>query len=148
MTDAGYTISDLDMCGCDIMSSPKRKLVLSTILNGFGVQIDGEQICTKATEINFPQKKHALIQAMLSVNDMFFLSRSQVINVFFEDVQLFLIRIIYHMFQMHSFTGLVGYLITLNSRSQQHVKVRRGLLERLMMYHAIRLTQFFFMGRY
>lgn len=72
LTDAGYIISDLDMCGCDVMSSPKRKTVLSTILNGFGVQIDGEQICTKATDIDFPQKKHALIQAMLSVNDMFF----------------------------------------------------------------------------
>jgi hypothetical protein len=89
LTDAGYIISDLDMCGCDVMSSPKRKTVLSTILNGFGVQIDGEQICTKATDIDFPQKKHALIQAMLSVNDMFFLSRTQIVNVFFEDVQLF-----------------------------------------------------------
>lgn len=89
LTDAGYIINDLDMCGCDVMSSAKRKNVLSTILNGFGVQLDGEQICTKANRINFAQKKHALLQAMLSVNDMFFLSRSQVTNVFFEDVQLF-----------------------------------------------------------
>lgn len=90
LSDAGYIINDLDMCGCDVMSSPKRKSVLTTILNGFGVQLDGEQICTKANYSNFAQKKHALIQAMISVNDMFFLSRSQVSNVFLEDVQAFL----------------------------------------------------------
>lgn len=90
LTDAGYIINDLDMCGCDVLSSPKRRSVLTTILNGFGVQMDGEQICTKANYSNFAQKKHALLQAMMSVNDMFFLSRSQVSNVFLEDVQTFL----------------------------------------------------------
>lgn len=89
LTDGGYTINDLDMCGCDVMSSPKRKNILSEILNGFGVRLNGEEICVNANRLNFPQKKHALLQVMLSVNDMFFLSRSQVTNVFLEDVQLF-----------------------------------------------------------
>lgn len=89
LTDAGYTLNDLEMCGCNVLSSQKRKDVLSTIIYGFGVQLDGEQICTKATVREFAQKKHSLMQAMLSVNDMFFLSKSQVSNVFIEDVQLF-----------------------------------------------------------
>ncbi len=89
MTDAGYTISDLEMCGCDILSSNKRRSVLMNILNGFGIQTKDGEICTVANYASFAQKKHSLIQAMLSVNDMFFLSRSQVTNVFYEDVQAF-----------------------------------------------------------
>lgn len=89
LSDSGYIINDLDMCGCDVMSSPKRKSLLNTVLNGLGVQLDGEQICVKTSYSNFAQKKHALLQAMISVNDMFYLSRSQVSNVFLEDVQLF-----------------------------------------------------------
>lgn len=89
LTDGGYIISDLEMCGCNIMSSPKRKKVLSSILNGFGVQLYKEEICTKANRLNFPQKKHALLQAMISVNDMFFMSQPQVLSMFLEDVQLF-----------------------------------------------------------
>ena len=89
LTDAGYTINDLDMCGCDVMSSEKRRNILMTILRGFGVQINGEEIITTANYSNFAQKKHSLLQAMLSVNDMFVLSRAQVQNLFFEDVQTF-----------------------------------------------------------
>ena len=89
LTDAGYTINDLDMCGCNVMSSDRRRNVLMTILNGFGMQINGEEIYTSANFSNFAQKKHSLLQAMLSVNDMFVLSRSQVQNIFFEDVQTF-----------------------------------------------------------
>lgn len=89
LTDGGYIISDLDMCGCNIMSSPKRKKVLSTILNGFGVQLNKEEICTRANRLNFAQKKHSLLQAMISVNDMFFMSQPQVISMFLEDVQTF-----------------------------------------------------------
>lgn len=89
ITDSGYIINDLEMCGCDVMSSPKRRDALFMILSGFGVKLDGEQICVKANQMNFAQKKHAMLQAMLSVNDMFFLSRSQVTNVFLEDVQIF-----------------------------------------------------------
>ena len=89
LTDGGYIISDLDMCGCSISTSPKRKRVLSTILNGFGVQLNKEEICVSANRLNFAQKKHALLQAMISVNDMFFMSQPQVLNMFLEDVQLF-----------------------------------------------------------
>ncbi len=89
LTDGGYILNDLEMSGCDVLSSEKRKSVLSTIINGLGVQLQGEELCAKANLADFAQKKHSLLQAMLSVNDMFFLSRSQVSNIFLEDVQLF-----------------------------------------------------------
>ena len=39
-----------------------------------------------ATRENFAQKKHSLIQAMLAVNDLFYLAMPTVASVFFEDV--------------------------------------------------------------
>lgn len=89
LTDDGYIINDLVMCGCDI-SSPRRQKVLFTILNGLGVKIDDNTLTIEATIDNYPQKKHALIQAMISVNDMFMMSRHSVASLFLEDVEIFL----------------------------------------------------------
>jgi len=88
ITDDGYTVSDLIMSGCDLSSS-KRKEILNVILNGFGVKLDGKELYVEATERNYPQKKHALLQAVLSVSDMFMLTQSRVSSVFLEDVEGF-----------------------------------------------------------
>ena len=89
LTDGGYTLNDLTMCGCDILSSQKRKRILTTILNGYGIKLENENLCVSANYTNFAQKKHSLLQAILSVNDLFFLSHSQIVNMFMEDVQAF-----------------------------------------------------------
>ncbi len=39
-----------------------------------------------ATAEDFPLKKHSLIQAMLAVNDLFYLAKPVVESLFFEDV--------------------------------------------------------------
>lgn len=89
LTDDGYIISDLLMSGCDI-SSPRRQNVLHTILNGLGVRLDGDSIVIEARADDFPQKKHLLLQAMISVNDMFMMSQHKVVSLFLEDVEHFL----------------------------------------------------------
>lgn len=89
LTDDGYVIADLAMCGCEINSSRRREVV-EQILVGFGVRLDDEALVTEATANNFPQKKHLLLQAMLAVNDMFMMSTHRVQSVFLEDVQRFL----------------------------------------------------------
>lgn len=89
LTDDGYIINDLIMSGCDI-SSPRRKNVMQTILNGLGVKMVDDALVVEARPDNFPQKKHALLQAMISVNDMFMLSQTRVSSVFLEDVEQFL----------------------------------------------------------
>lgn len=86
LTDDGYTVSDLIMSGCDI-SSPRRKDVLNTILNGFGVRLSKEELVVETRKEDFPQKKHSLIQAILSVNDMFMMSSHRVASLFLEDVE-------------------------------------------------------------
>jgi hypothetical protein len=86
LSDDGYVIDDLAMCGCQLNTS-KRRDILKVILNGFGVQIGEEnQLIVRASSENFALRKHNLIQAMLSVNDIFYLAEPIVTSLFLEDV--------------------------------------------------------------
>jgi hypothetical protein len=90
LTDDGYTLADLAQSCCEI-DTPRRKVLLATTLNGFGVQqgFDGA-LEIKATEENFPLRKHSLLQAILAVNDLFYVAHANVESFFFEDVALWL----------------------------------------------------------
>lgn len=86
LTDNGYTLADLELSGLEF-NSQKRKQELQTVLNGFGIQIDkNKNLLINATPETFAYKKHNLIQALLSVNDMFVLAQNKVMNLFFDDV--------------------------------------------------------------
>jgi len=90
LSDDAYIIGDLVSAGCDV-SSPRRKAVLTTILNGFGVILTTRNaLMIEATLNDFAQKKHSLLQAMISVNDMFMMSSSRVMSLFLEDVEKYL----------------------------------------------------------
>jgi len=86
LTDDGYTISDLEMSGC-ALDTPKRKLLLDTTLNGFGVRLEGKALTTSAISDQFALQKHNLVQAILAVNDLFFVARPNVRSLFLEDAQ-------------------------------------------------------------
>lgn len=88
LTDDGYTISDLKMSGFEI-NTPKRENILKTTLSGFGVKYRDEELFIEANKNNIGQKKHALIQSMLAVNDMFNLAQETIHSLFKEDVELF-----------------------------------------------------------
>lgn len=89
ITDNGYTISDLKMSGFEI-NTPKRESILNTVLNGFGVKMNGNnELFVEATSSNVGQKKHYLLQAILAVNDMFNLSQESIYSLFKEDVELY-----------------------------------------------------------
>jgi hypothetical protein len=89
LTDGGETIQDLVQSGVQL-NSGKRKRILEDILRGFGVQMENGEVTVEADEKNFALKKHSLIQAILSVNDMFFLSAPSVESLFAEDVSRWL----------------------------------------------------------
>ena len=89
LTDAGHTISDLHASGMEF-NTPKRKEVLESILNGFGVRREDDELVVTGTVPNCGQKKHNLLQAMLAVDDMFVMSQEHVLSFFKEDVALFL----------------------------------------------------------
>ena len=89
LTDDGYTIRDLRASGMEF-TTEKRKSHLSIALNGFGVKLEGDEICVVGSLEDFPQKKHNLIQAILAINDMFVMAEEHVLSLFKEDVALFL----------------------------------------------------------
>ena len=108
LTDDGYTIEDLSQSGCNL-ESPKRQDLLQMTLNGFGVQKDGRALQVLASADNFAVRKHNLLQAMLAVNDMFYMAAPTVANIFYEDVEAWLdLHDIRHTPKV-KFTGQTGY---------------------------------------
>jgi hypothetical protein len=85
LTDDSYTVHDLEASGCNL-NTEKRKDLLKMTLNGFGVRLNNEALEVHASPENFPARKHNLIQAILAVNDLFYLASPIVESLFFEDV--------------------------------------------------------------
>lgn len=72
------------------MNTRKRQTILETTLNGFGVRLDENALTVRASARNFALQKHNLVQAMLAVNDLFYLATPTVASLFLEDVALWL----------------------------------------------------------
>ncbi len=108
LTDDGYTIEDLEQSGCKL-ESPKRQDLLRMTLNGFGVHLKDTSLEIHASTDNFALRKHNLIQAMLAVNDMFYLATPTVANVFYEDVVTWLEVCEVRYTPKVKFTGKSGY---------------------------------------
>jgi hypothetical protein len=85
LTDDSCTMTDLEQCGSKL-DSRKRQDLLKMTLNGFGVQLRQNALEIHASHESFPLRKHNLIQAMLAVNDMFYLAAPMVASLFHEDV--------------------------------------------------------------
>ncbi|MFD0712176.1 DUF1829 domain-containing protein [Paenibacillus sp. GCM10027626] len=124
LSDAGYILTDLKLSGCDVFSSPKRRNILQTILNGYGVKVSTkEELFVETTIEAFPQKKHMLIQSMMTVNDMFMTSRENVQSIFLEEVDHFLLDNDIRYVENVNFTGKSGFPHTFHfaiPRSKQH----------------------------
>jgi len=66
LSDDGYTLNDLLNSGC-ALDCPERRELLETILSGFGVQLEGEQLLLKTTPEKFALEIHRFVQAMQAV---------------------------------------------------------------------------------
>jgi Domain of unknown function DUF1829/Domain of unknown function DUF1828 len=108
LTDDGYIIQDLQISGYDLKSRKRRDLLQMT-LRGFGVQQEGDALVVQATSDNFAPKKHNLVQAMLAVNDLFYMAAPNVANLFFEDVVVWLGNSQIRYTPKVKFTGKSGY---------------------------------------
>lgn len=85
LTDDSYIINDLLNSGCSLDSAKRQKLLM-TALAGFGVNLKGQELTVHTTLEEFSLKKHNLIQAMLAVNDLFYLASPHILSLFYEDV--------------------------------------------------------------
>jgi len=108
LTDDNYTIDDLELSGCKL-ESPKRQALLKMTLNGFGVKLSEGALIVRASHDNFPLRKHNLVQAILAVNDMFYLAAPTVASLFYEDVVTWLDLHEVRYTPNIKFTGKSGY---------------------------------------
>ena len=108
LTDDGHTIDDLEQSGCKL-ESRKRQDLLKMTLDGFGVKQNGKALQVHASTENFPPRKHNLVQAILAVNDMFYLASPMAASLFYEDVSAWLdVNDIRYTPEV-KFTGKTGY---------------------------------------
>ena len=108
LTDDGYVIEDLEQSGCKIEGG-RRRTLLDTTLNGFGVQLNETALEVRASRDNFALRKHNLVQAMLAVNDLFYLASSAIASLFYEDVVAWLDLAEIRYTPNVKFTGKSGY---------------------------------------
>lgn len=108
LTDDSYTINDLEQSGCKL-ESRKRQDLLTMTLNGFGVHQEGKALQVHASPDNFALRKHNLVQAMLAVNDMFYLAVPMVTILFYEDVVAWMDGHEVRYTPKVKFTGKTGY---------------------------------------
>ena len=108
LADGGYVLDDLEQSGCRI-DGGRREALLAMTLNGFGVRRAENQLQVNATKSSFALRKHNLLQAMLAVNDMFYLAPPTVANLFHEDVVEWLDASNVRYTPNVKFTGASGY---------------------------------------
>lgn len=108
LTDDGSTINDLEQSGCKL-ETPRRQDLLRMTLNGFGIHPDGKSLQVHASQENFALRKHNLVQAILAVNDMFYLAVPMVTSLFYEDVDAWLDIYDVRYTPKVKFTGKTGY---------------------------------------
>lgn len=109
LTDDSHIIHDLEASGCNL-NTPKRRELLQTTLNGFGVKLTKDEALEVYTSSDaFPLRKHSLMQAMLAVNDLFYLAKPVVESLFFEDVVSWLDANDVRYIPRAKFTGTSGY---------------------------------------
>jgi hypothetical protein len=108
LTDDGYVLEDLEQSGCKLESA-KRQALLRITLNGFGVQANEGRLEIHASPDNFALRKHNLVQAMLAVNDLFYLAVPMVASLFYEDVIAWLDLHEIRYTPKVKFTGKSGY---------------------------------------
>jgi hypothetical protein len=85
LTDGGTTIAELEMSGCDVRRGHRKEL-LDGVLTGLGVQFEDDALIVRASGARVAQKKHDLIQAIISVNDLFFTAQPHAASIFLEEV--------------------------------------------------------------
>lgn len=90
LTDLGAVLGDLEMSGCDVLSSGARRMKLEEVLSSFGLrQADGE-LYRKTGESGLFQSINMLMQGMASVDDLFFTAKENARNFFLDDVRAWL----------------------------------------------------------
>lgn len=88
-TDDGYTLADIAMNGLNL-SSKKSKDLLEDFAASLNVMIQDGSITAQTDNPSLvAQTGHLMIQAMLRIGDMFYLSSPRIRSLFIDDVKAF-----------------------------------------------------------
>ena len=88
LTDDGYIWSELKSSGVETRGS-RREDVVQSLLSGHGVQLKGRELQIESSSAELGKKVHNLVQAMLSLDDMFVLAQPTTGPTFIHDVAHF-----------------------------------------------------------
>lgn len=83
VSDFGFTLYNLTELGINL--TPKFKTgwhIFREILDDFGISNDKGTLCVQTPIENFPMAKTRLLQAVMRVNDIFYLSKHNVVSSF------------------------------------------------------------------
>lgn len=86
LSDDGVTLNELELMALKINTDTRTKIINDTLFN-YGVKLEDGILYVIATNVaDFPQKKHNLIQTILSLYDLLFTNTNNVKSLFKEDV--------------------------------------------------------------
>ena len=88
LTDAGNTISNLELSNVKIIKS--RKKILDSITNAHGIKVsEDNELFVECTPSMVSQKINSLTNCIIKVSDMLMLAMHNIKNIFSEDVRTF-----------------------------------------------------------
>ena len=90
LSDDGLTLHNLELSGCNVLRSPKRKEWLDMVLLNYGIKLENNELQTIGNEKDFSQKKHNLICAISEISDIAITAKHTVSSIFKEDVKTYL----------------------------------------------------------
>lgn len=128
LSDHGCIIDELNMIGIEVKSK-KRKEIVNAVLNRFGVKLIGETLTIECNAEDYPNAKHRLIQAMLAIDDLFYLSRPNIVSLFLEEVQSFFIENEIYPLSNISLNGIAGYMHNYEFALQKNKKNPERLIK-------------------
>lgn len=88
LDDDGYTLNELETLGLDFKQKSRRQIFFKDTLKNFGIEVDVDNTLktTLREHDDIPKAQMRLTQAIITINDMLMLSRSNVSRIFLEDV--------------------------------------------------------------
>lgn len=90
LSDNGETLSNLELQGVHIQGSKRRRLILDSILVNYGIKVFNDELIIESNIDKFPEAKHRILSAIIEINDLYVLSKSNVTSIFKEDVRDYL----------------------------------------------------------
>lgn len=88
LTDDAYIMNNLEMSG--VKMTPARKKIAESVARSFRVDIKNGSLVMTTTKQSLANHQHLLLQCMLKLDDLYYLSRQNVRSAFQEDIKAYL----------------------------------------------------------